>query len=88
MYVLVSESTGRRYVGQTADLQRRVDEHNDQSGNTRKYTSKHRGPWKLVHHESFKTRSEAMKRERALKSGQGRQWLDGMIGRASPPQAD
>jgi putative endonuclease len=29
-----------------------------------------------------------MKRERWLKSGMGRQWLNEKLGRASPPQAD
>ena len=28
-YVLVSESTGKTYVGQTEDLRRRIEEHND-----------------------------------------------------------
>ena len=76
VYVLESESTGRRYIGQTDDLARRVAEHNDPAHNTHKYTTKHLGPWKLVHQEVFDSRSEATRRERALKSGQGRQWLD------------
>ena len=88
MYVLVSESTGRRYVGQTDDLARRLAEHNDPNHNVRKYTSRQKGPWRLVHVESFPTRSEAMRRERWLKSGAGRQWLDPEIGGASPPEAD
>ena len=88
MYVLVSESTGRRYVGQTDDLERRVAEHNTPAHKPRKFTSKHPGPWKLVHQEAHPTRAQAMRREKWLKSGVGRQWLDQGIGRASPPQAD
>ncbi|MCA9277041.1 MAG: GIY-YIG nuclease family protein [Phycisphaerales bacterium] len=89
VYVLFSEAADRRYIGQTDDLNRRVDEHNDPSHNSMKFTSKHPGPWVLVHSEQFETRSEAMRREKRLKSGQGRAWLDSKgIGRASPPKAD
>lgn len=88
VYVLRSESTNKRYIGQTEDLSRRLAEHNDPGHNVRKYTSRNPGPWELVHEEHFETRSEAMRHERWLKSGQGREWLDYSTGRASPPQAD
>ena len=88
VYVLVSELSDKRYVGHTDDLDRRIAEHNDPSHNPRKYTSRNPGPWRLVHSESFETRSEAMKREKWLKSGVGRAWLNSEIARASPPKAD
>lgn len=54
------------YAGYTTDLKRRLEEHN--SGNGAKYTrlSKRR-PTLMIHHEVFKTRSEAMKAEYAFK---------------------
>jgi len=88
VYVLISRTAAKRYVGQTDNLARRVAEHNDPKHNPCKFTTKHPGPWELVHHEEFHTRSEAMKREKWLKSGIGRKWLDVTIGRASPPKAD
>lgn len=88
VYVLISESHGRRYVGQTDNIQRRLVEHNSAGHNSRKFTSRHAGPWRVVHQEAFETRAEAMRREKWLKSGIGRCWLDTTIGRASPPQAD
>jgi putative endonuclease len=88
VYVLISESTGRRYVGQTDDLERRVSEHNTREHNPRKFTSRNAGPWRLVHSEAFATRADAMAREKWFKLGAGRTWLDSTIGRASPPQAD
>ena len=88
VYVLVSRSTGKRYVGQTNDLSRRLAEHNDAETKPGKYTSKHVGPWDLVHQERYDTRAEAMRRERWLKSGVGREWLNATLGRASPPPAD
>ena len=88
VYVLISDSTGKRYVGQTDNVSRRLGEHNDPAHNPRKHTSRNAGPWRLIHAEAFPTRSEAMKREKWLKSGVGRAWLDSKLGRASPPQAD
>ena len=85
VYVLLSESTNKLYIGQTKDLSRRLLEH--ETGVAR-YT-RGRGPWKLVLSEEYSTRSEAMEREKSLKSGKGRAWLKNMLnGRAGPPQAD
>jgi putative endonuclease len=88
VYVLLSETTGRRYVGQTEDLARRLAEHNNLFHNRRKHTSRNVGPWRLVYSEEHATRSQAMLREKVLKSGAGRAWLDAKFGRASPPEAD
>ena len=88
VYVLMSKSTGKRYVGQTDNLDRRIAEHNNPEHNPRKFTSKHAGPWELIHTETFTTRSQAMQREKRLKSGVGRVWLDQTFGRASLPSAD
>ena len=87
VYVLRSQSTNRRYVGQTDGLQRRFERHNKGLVFA---TAPYR-PWDLIHSEEYATRSQAMQRERALKSGQGRQFLDRMESghnRQSPPQAD
>ncbi len=86
VYVLVSDSTGKRYVGQTSHLTRRIEEHNTVAHNPRKHTSRNTGPWTLVHQEQFSTRAEAMRREKWLKSGIGRQWLNSSMGRTGPPQ--
>jgi putative endonuclease len=67
VYVLHSQSTGRLYVGYTADLEHRLGQHNH--GVTK--STKNRGPWELLRSENFPTRAQAMQRERFLKSGQG-----------------
>ena len=67
-HVLRSLTTGRYYTGSTSNLQARLIQHNsDQSTST-----KHRGPWELMHQEQFNTLAEAVGRERYLKSGKGR----------------
>ena len=75
VYVLRSETTGRFYVGYTSDLPQRLGQHNH--GITK--STKNRGPWGLVHQETFSTRSEAMRRERFLKTGQGREELKAIL---------
>jgi putative endonuclease len=75
VYVVRSGTTGKRYVGQSDDLATRVAQHNSIEHNPDKFTSKHAGPWVLVHAESLPTRAAAMKREKWLKSGAGRDWL-------------
>lgn len=72
VYVLKSERFGNRYVGSTGSVEKRLKEHNAGSN---KYTSS-RKPWVLIHQESFDSKMEALKREKFLKSGQGRKWLD------------
>jgi putative endonuclease len=88
VYVLINKTAGKRYTGQTSDLTRRLTEHNGESENKHRFTSRYPGNWELVHTEQYSSRSEAMNREKWLKSGIGRSWLDTKIGRASPPEAD
>lgn len=73
IYVLKSLRNGKRYVGSSSKLaHERTAEHN--SG-TNSFTRQNR-PWILIHQESFATKSETLRREKFLKSGQGRKWLD------------
>jgi len=74
VYILQSETTSKRYVGHTSDLERRLSEHNDPTLGKRRYTRNQEGSWKLIHVDEHETRSEAMKREKFLKSGTGRRW--------------
>ena len=75
VYILQSVSTGKKYIGHTGDLERRLREHNDPSLGSLRYTRKQKGPWKLIFSEEAQTRGEAMKRETFLKSVKGREWI-------------
>lgn len=66
-YVLESLKTGKYYIGSTADLKKRIVAHNE--GRSR--FTKSGIPWRLVYHEAFKSRSEAMMREKRIKSYKG-----------------
>ncbi len=71
LYVLKG-THGKRYVGITNDLARRLCEH--RSGNTR--GGQIIGEFEVLLTESYPDYQTARLRERYLKSGQGRQWLD------------
>ena len=75
IYILKSLTTGKRYTGSTQNLEARLRAHND---GLSPYT-KGRGPWELLYSEEFPTRSEAMKREKFLKTGKGRDFLDEIL---------
>ncbi len=85
VYVLRSLSTGHLYTGSSSNFADRLERH--RRGEAR-YT-RGRGPWEVVHLEEFETLSEAVRRERALKTGQGRAWLSTQLNAsAGPPEAD
>jgi len=71
VYVLKSKA-GKRYVGITNDLSRRLREHGlkkTKSGQLLK-------DFFVLHIEEFADYKKARIREKFLKSGQGRKWLD------------
>ncbi len=71
VYVLKGE-TGKRYVGITNNLARRLQEH--RSGKTK--ASQLLDEFIILHEEAFPDYNSARGREKFLKSGQGRKWLD------------
>ncbi|WP_256484322.1 GIY-YIG nuclease family protein [Mucilaginibacter flavidus] len=75
VYVLLSEQYGRRYIGMSNDFEKRLIQHN--AGYT-KSTKAYR-PWKIVYTESFDTLLEAVNREKYLKTGVGREFLDRVL---------
>lgn len=71
VYAIKSLSRNYIYVGLTADLERRLHEHNSgKNKTTRPYR-----PFVLIHSESFPTRLLAREREKYLKSGVGKEFL-------------
>ena len=72
VYVLYSQRCGRIYIGYTSGLINRFKSHNFLS--KKGYTIRCR-PWFVVLTEFFDDKLEAMKREKELKSGKGREWI-------------
>tara|TARA_R110002049_G_scaffold187188_4_gene355455 strand:+ start:5278 stop:5556 length:279 start_codon:yes stop_codon:yes gene_type:complete len=72
IYILHSKKFNKYYTGFTSNLIERFKSHNHLSkkGSTIKYR-----PWMVVYVEFYHSKPEAMKREKYLKSGKGREWL-------------
>ena len=69
--VLYSKKYDNIYIGYTNNLERRLYFHNKGiKGWTAKYI-----PWELVYLEEFDSKSDATKREKELKSYQGRKFI-------------
>jgi putative endonuclease len=73
VYVIQS-NRGERYTGHTENLRRRLLEHNSGLCKTTKVDSN----WRVIYSEEFDSRGEAVKRERWLKTGKGREFIDEM----------
>jgi putative endonuclease len=71
-YVLYSVSYDKIYIGYTSDMVERLKSHNALA--TKGYTIKFR-PWIIVYSEDFELKSDAMKREKELKSSRGRNFI-------------
>ncbi|MFO7447653.1 MAG: GIY-YIG nuclease family protein [Ignavibacteriaceae bacterium] len=64
VYILKSLNVERFYIGSTSDMQKKLEMHNSFRA---KWTKRYQ-PWTIVYTEEFATRSEAVKREKFLKS--------------------
>lgn len=72
VYVLQSRShSGELYIGCTADLRKRVEEHN----HGRVASTKRYAPWGLIYYEACLNQEDAQRRERYFKTNQGRRLL-------------
>jgi len=71
VYILKSEMDGSHYYGHSADLMKRLANHN--SGKVRSTKSKR--PWIVHYTETYNTKSEANKRELFFKSINGYNFL-------------
>ena len=65
IYVLRHPLTHRRYTGSTDNLERRLAEHRIKKPG-----------YILIYSETFETKHEAQAREKFLKTGDGRRWLE------------
>lgn len=71
VYVLLSEKDNQFYTGYTANLKKRLNEH--QSGKV--LSTKFRLPLVLIYFEGCLNQQDATRREKYLKSGNGKIYL-------------
>ncbi|MFA5084144.1 MAG: GIY-YIG nuclease family protein [Candidatus Paceibacterota bacterium] len=70
-YVLQSIKDKEMYIGYTNNLERRLSEHNRGFN----FSTKHGKPWKLIYCEVCLNDNDAKRREKYLKTSQGRRLL-------------
>ncbi len=71
VYVLLSDKDNLFYTGYTADLKARLSLHNE----GKVASTKHRRPLQLIYFEGCKNQQDATRREKYLKSGNGKIYL-------------
>ena len=71
VYVIRSKE-GFLYKGMTDNLERRLVEHNNKELS---FWTKRGTEWELIYKEEFDNKTEALKREKWLKTGVGREYL-------------
>ena len=75
-YVLYSEKFDKIYIGYTSDLINRFHSHNSLA--KKGYTIKFR-PWEVLYLEFSDQKSDAMNREKQLKTSRGRAFIKELI---------
>ncbi|MBS1633177.1 MAG: GIY-YIG nuclease family protein [Bacteroidetes bacterium] len=71
VYILYSDRYKKHYTGYTSNLELRIKSHNEFG---KDWTARYR-PWKIIFTRDYSTKEEAMKYERWLKSGIGRDFI-------------
>ncbi len=74
VYSLYNHKHDKIYIGQTDNLEERVQLHNNKTF-TNSYTARVDGEWQLIYKEEVGNRTEALKREKQLKSYRGREFV-------------
>ena len=75
IYILFSEIRDRYYIGSSSNPEERLVRHN--AGATT--STKSGRPWKMVYHETFNTKTDALKRETYLKRMKSRIYIENLI---------
>ena len=77
VYAIHNSPDNKTYIGQTSDLLNRIKLHNSHA--FKSYTARFPGDWVLIYQESVASRTEALNREKQLKSGNGRIFIKSHI---------
>jgi putative endonuclease len=76
VYVIENDFDLSWYIGFTLDLRRRLQDHNHGKS---MYTSKKKGGWRIIYGECYLSKTDALSREKFLKSGSGRKFLKNQL---------
>ena len=68
---IIALSNNTLYTGSTDDMRRRIKEHDGGKVNS----TKHKRPLHLIHYEAYLLKSDAARREKYLKTTEGKRFL-------------
>ena len=80
VYAIYNRKHGKLYIGQTADIEARMELHRDKMF-VNSFTSRFDGEWEIIYQESLPDRRSALIREKQLKSYRGREYIKTCIPR-------
>ena len=72
VYILENQNDRSWYIGFTENLKKRVSDHQNGKGGR---TTKLKKDWLLIYYEAYLEKTDAIGREKFLKSGSGRRFL-------------
>lgn len=73
VYAIYNRKSQKTCIGQTVDLEIRLEQHNHKT--FKGHTSRFDGLWDFIYSEEADSREKALKREKQLKSFQGREFI-------------
>ncbi len=73
VYLLECQTDKSWYIGYTSNLKRRINDHKNGYGCRTTALKKN---WKLIYYEAYIEKRDAIGREKFLKSGSGRKYLN------------
>ena len=79
VYIIQAGANGSYYVGSTHNVKERLKRHNE----GRSPYTKSKENWQIVYVEEFETSSEAIAREKEIKSKKSRKYIEYLV-RTSP----
>ncbi len=68
IYVIQNDKTKEKYIGFTSNIKKRIDTHNSKGS---KFTSRKEGKWILIYLELFRSKDDAINREKRIKNHGG-----------------
>lgn len=71
VYIIRSRIDGNNYVGLTNNLRERITLHNE----GKVFSTKSRRPFELIYYEAHQNKHDAATREKFLKTGWGKNWI-------------
>jgi putative endonuclease len=79
VYILYSETINQYYVGQTQNIEERLQQHR----NSRNKSTKKASDWVLVYSEVFAFRADSVNRESEIKKKKSRKYIENLIQKGS-----